>query len=72
MRNKLIYVAHGFDVERPRIDLIFRDEVRQNFFHKFHEQKKSAISLRFTIGEDIKEVIRELRRVADELEKNAY
>jgi hypothetical protein len=57
-------VYYGFDLERPSVDLVFREPKGRWGIGP----EKKAIGLRFAIGDDVEDVIRELRRTANVLE----
>ena len=65
----LASVHHGFDLDHPRLDLVFREPHRFTHTLTAMTPQKKAISLRFGIGDSISDTIRELRRVAYLLEK---
>lgn len=64
---KLIYVAHGFDLEHPRFDLIFGEPQDRKLL--FFQREKKGISIRLNIGDNASAVVQELRWVADEIER---
>jgi hypothetical protein len=65
----LVSAHHGFDLDHPRLDLVFREPHRFTHTLSGIPPEKKAISLRFGIGDGVSDAIRELRRVAYLLEK---